>query len=354
LTYSAPLQGEIIPPGQGLTLLVKPHLFRPQIVRVYAPAGLTLEELASRARGIAGVSFRFTFVAKIDEHYVPEELWPRVRPKPGTTVKFSASAGFDSTNELLKTVVGVAGLAASILIPGIGPLVGTAITLGGSLLIDALFPIPKPQLAIASDNRGAAAESSQTYSVSGGQNSAKPYGVIPQILGRHRFTLDLGAIWYTETVGADQFLRGILIAGIGPKEISAIKIGETPIESFSDYQLEVFEGYDTDALSTLYPSEVEPEEFSIDLSVAAGPQQRTTAIAIDEISIDVVAPGGVLRVDTNNAAQTYTVQLRVDYSPAGAGVWSLLGQHVRLDGPDYLVERNHSVTSFAFVFALIA
>ena len=48
-------------------------------------------------------------------------------------------------------------------------------------------------------------------------------------------------------------------------------------------------------------------------------------LGFDVISLDVIAPGGILRVDANGAAQSYTVQLRVDYSPTGAGTWSLLG-----------------------------
>lgn len=310
------IEPEIIAPGERLTVVVLPHplLMTKMVVRV--AIGDTLAELVNKAMSLTAIGFP-DFEVSINGAPIDRDVWRCVRPKPGTVVIIRAVAGFDDASSVAKTVVGVAGMIAG----AFNPFLGAAVSLGGTLVVGALFPPAKPVLApVAAAERGP----SQVYSLSGSQNSSDPFGVIPVILGRHRVYPKLGARPYTEFVGADQYLRMLFVWGYGPLEISAIKIGETPITDFSDVEIETRYGYPDDAPITLYPNEVVQDDLSIDLTVAGGAQQRTTAADIDEISLDVVAPSGVLRVDANNAAQTYEVQLRVDYSPTGTGAWALL------------------------------
>ena len=321
----APLRGEIIEPGQGITLVLALHPLTLDYETIVAPAGLTILDLVDLGKARGTTRLKSRVVASIEGHLILEAYWSRIRPKPGTTVLLRAVAEFGGDNSLLRTLLTIAVIGASLfLAPVLAPiiglsagLIGAAITVGGQLLINALFPISQSQLA----NNNA----SQTYSISGGQNSADPFGVIPSVLGKNRVYPKLGARTYTETIGADQYLRMLFVWGYGPLDVSALKIGETLLSAFADVQVETRQGYLTDTAVTLYPNEVIQLDLSVVLTAAAGWQVRTTATAVDEISLDVVAPGGVVLVDSSGTSQNYTVSIRAEYSPTGAGTWALLG-----------------------------
>lgn len=329
-----PISGELIAPGVGITIVAALHPFKIEHERFEADAGLTIADLVEIARTRATTKIRCKMRVALGHDVIGEELWHRVRPKPGTIVLMRAVPEGDAGN-ILKTVLTLAVIAAGVFLaaPLVGalglagltvfgvsvvPLVGAAITIGGQLLVNALFPVAPPQLA--SDNSG-----SPTYSLSGGQNQAIPWGVVPMNLGQNRSYPPLGAKSYTEFAGADQYLRMLFIWGYGVQDIGQIKIGETPITDFDDVQVETRQGYITDLPVTLYPSEVLEDDFSIELTAAAGWQTRTTDTAIEEISLDVIAPSGLMRIDSSGAKNNYTVNIRAEYSPTGLGTWSLLG-----------------------------
>lgn len=320
----APLQGELIAPGVGIGLRVAAHPLLLTSELFEAPAGLTIDDLVEFGRAQSETRLTSRFLVFVDGHEILEQHWRLVRPKPGTTVLLRAVAGFGGNNLLQSllslAVVGLGIFLAPIIAPIIGlsaGLVGAAITVGGQLLINALFPVAAPQLS--------STNSSPTYSLSGGQNSADPFGVVPSLLGKNRYTPKLGALTYTETIGADQYLRMLVVWGYGPLDISDIKIGETLLSNFSDVEIETRQGYGTDAPVTLYPGEVIQTDLSIALTVAAGWQVRTSATAVDELSIDIVAPGGIVDVDSSGNSNNYTVTIVAQYSPTGAGTWSPMG-----------------------------
>jgi len=325
LPIQGPLHGEIILPGEGITLVLAMHPLKLDRQVETLPAGLTVAELVDLGRAIATTRIRSRVAVYLDGQIVPEAWWACVRPKPGTSMLVRAVAG-QGAGDLLRSVLGLAVVAAGIfLAPVIAPilglsagLVGAAITVGGQLLINALFPIAAPQLASSSGT------TSQTYSISGGQNAADPFGVIPVILGKNRYYPKLGARSYTEFIGADQYLRMLFVWGYGPLDISEIKIGETLLSDFEDVEVETRFGYPDDEPVTLYPNEVIQDDLTIDLTFAAGWQQRTSATAVDEISLDIVAPGGIVRIDSSGNSNNYTVSIRAEYSPAGMNTWTLL------------------------------
>ncbi len=319
----APLQGEIIAPGRGLTLVVVPRILDIEALPpLEVAAGLSLAELAEQAAAMSGGRPRFVASInglEIDDGFYP---WRLVRPKPGSLVTFRAVPEFGGDNSLINTLLSAAVLVAGAVLTAVNPLLGAAVTVGGQMLVNALFPISPPVLA----NVDNGSISSPTYSLGGSGNSPDLWGVVPSHLGRNRYTPKAGAKTYTEFVGADQYLRMLVVWGYGPLEISDIKIGETPLASFADVEIETNLGYADDPPITLYPHQVDEEALSVDLTAAGGAQMRTTGLNVDEISVDFVAPSGIVRIDGNGAAQAYTVQLKVEYRLTGSGdPWALLG-----------------------------
>jgi hypothetical protein len=317
----APLHGEIIAPGEGITLVVAPHPLSVSSTAMMAPAGLSLAELVEFARLRSDTALRTRFVVTLEGERIDRDLWHCVRPKPGTLVIVRAVAeGGD--NGLLRSLLSLAVVAIGVFVaPMIAPalglsvgLVGSAITIAGQLLISALFPVGQPQLG--SNTK------SQTYSISGGQNAADPFGVVPANLGRHRVYPKLAAKPYTEFSGADQYLRMLFTPGYGPLDITDLKIGETPLTDFDDVEVEVRNGYASDTPVTIYPREVVQDDLSVELTQAGGWQQRTTAANIDEISIDVVAPNGIVRIDDKGKSQNFTVAIEAEYQLVGGSTWT--------------------------------
>jgi len=312
------------------------------------PVGTTLAEM------IAGVQpdpllVRYAHVF-VGDHYVPRAHWRLVRPRAGATVTVrvvpQGGGGGAGKKNPLRTVLTIAviagaaafggplgaalgisetagaslGLAAGALQAAVG---GAVISVVGGLLINAIAPPPRPKLPVLS--RTAGERESPTLFISGARNRANPFGVVPRPLGRHRMVPPFGATPFTEIVGDDQYLRLLFVWGHGPLDITDLRIGETPIASFADVEVETRQGYPTDPPLTLYTDDVFEDQLAITLTQAAGWQLRTTQPLADEISIDVTFPRGLARFDDRGNKQTQGVDFEVESSPAGANSWTPRG-----------------------------
>ncbi|MBI4921852.1 MAG: hypothetical protein HY834_08890 [Devosia nanyangense] len=305
---------EIIPPGMSITLVLVLHPIRLEREVVAAPAGLTIAELVEFGRSRATTRIACRHRAWLNGHEVLPDYWRCVRPKPGTTliVRAVAADGGD-IGSLLKAAVAIGGALAGT----VNPLLGAAITVGGSLLVNMLFPPASSKLASKAV--------STAYALGGSSNAATPYGTISSVEGKTRVYPKQGSKWFTEFHGGDQYLIGLLNLCYGPVDISAIKIGETPIENFDDVEIELREGYADDDPITLYPADVAQTDLALALTEAAGWLERTTAADADVLSVDVVAAGGIVKVDSSGANKNYTVSLRAEYSLTSVTNWQLLG-----------------------------
>ncbi|MEQ1938625.1 host specificity factor TipJ family phage tail protein [Mesorhizobium sp. CN5-321] len=330
----APLSGEILSPADIITVTAAVHPLKPNAELLILPAGLSVAEIirevgkrccVSRLASGANVS--------ISGHVIHEEFWRGVRVKPGAHVVVRARAG-KSLGNIFKTILMI-GLA--VLAPWAGGLIATAgwglglaagtfgaqlaagiiggaILVGGSLLLNALFP-PTQTKSITE---------SQSYSISAGKNGASKWGAIPVVLGKIRAMPKYAALPYTEFDGDDQYLRLLFVWGYGPMKIEDIKIGDTSIDEFDDVEIETFEGYADDGQQTIYPSEVVQDDISVDPPYN-DPVVRTSAEDADEIVLDFVAPTGIGKFDKKGNIDSRTVQFKIEMSPAGAGTWTNKG-----------------------------
>lgn len=330
-----PLVGEILSPTATVRVIGRTHpLAGGRVVRDVA-AGLSIAEILESC---AGSAYAGGFIVHIDGHAILPKHFRKVRVKPGVTVTFMPrlQGGGQIWKTILAVVVAVAAIAVA------GPLAGalgfaagtvaftvasavisTSIMLAGTLALNALFPVRPPQLSDSASSRS-------LNSIQGAQNQANPFGPIPVVLGRHRQSPYFAAKPYTEIVGDDQFLRLLFVIGYGPLSLEDFRIGETPLSSYSDYEIEVRQGFSGDAATTLYPGQVDEQSLSITLIGSdAGPAAwytRTTAAETDEISIDITATEGVYELDAQDGSiKDYRVSVTVEYGPAGSGVWTTLG-----------------------------
>jgi len=354
-----------------ITIVACPHPFRSERCSLTVAAGPTVAGILETVQpDPALLKHAHVF---IDDWYIPPDKWHVVRPRAGRRVTVRVVPTGGGGKNPLRTILTIAVIAASfyfgpLLAAGIfGPAlvgiplsafqlaVGRAIIgVVGMLLVSAIAPPARPKLA---DLGGAGARASPTLFIEGARNTPRLFGVIPRPLGRHRMVPPLGARSFTEIVGADQFLRVLVVWGHGPLAISDLKIGETPIGEFEDVEVETVQGFPGDPPLTLFPQDVFEDGLQVKLSSEFA--IRTTQPNADEISVDVTYPQGLVIFNKTpgeavpSEAGTGirgTLQRIVDveFSPAGADTWTVAGTidtranstAVIRDGLRFTVERG--------------
>jgi hypothetical protein len=214
------------------------------------------------------------------------------------------------------------GLSASVATA----LIGGGIILAGTMALNALFPVRPPATPDS-------VNSTSLNSIQGAQNQANPFGPVPVVLGTHRQSPYYAAKPYTEIVGDDQYLRLLFCMGYGPLELSDLRIGETPLTSFSDYTIETREGFISDPAITIYPDAVDEVALSITLVNTVDPpmdggtggvwQSQNTSADTDAIAVDFTAPQGCFRVDdTTGNLDTWTIYIAFRYRIIGTSTWT--------------------------------
>lgn len=328
------VEGELIPPGLTVRVVGRRHPLSGQRFDQMAEAGLTVSELLQQCRCHHRGGYAVTL--NLGEEFCPIEQanFSRIRVKPGVTVTAIPLLKDNGLKTALSLAVAVAAIVISIAVFGPAGALGltgltatiaqavaaTAIITAGSLALNALFP------AIAPSDTAAAA---QLNSIQGAQNQANPFGAIPVVLGRHRQSPNYAAKPYTEIIGDDQYLRLVFCLGYGPLAIEQLKIGETDLTTYTDYTLEVKQGFDTDTPVSLYPGAVDeqslsiildaPEDDSWSFSFPGDWHGLTTSPDTDEFSVDFTAPDGMAAVDNDGDDIYFTVVIQTQYRVAGSG-----------------------------------
>lgn len=298
-------EGEIIGTSDTIRVVAALHPLRVERTELSVRAGDTIADIVYTVVALPNCSsLARDFVVYIDGHPIEAKNWHRIRPKPGAVVALRPVVeGFIAP---IFAALSAAFTAFSSFIGGlgfVGKLIMAGISFGLKLLLNALFAPRPPKLS----------QPKQTYSLTGARNQAAPFEPIPVVLGKHRITPFYGAMPYTESVGDLQYLRLLFVWGYGPLQVDDIKIGETPLSSFDEVEIETRTGYPGDLPITLYPRQVVEEPLSVDLKHADGWQRRTTAENVNEISVDFVFPNGVGAIDNKGRKKYYTVTLGVRY-----------------------------------------
>ncbi|MCK1536892.1 MULTISPECIES: host specificity factor TipJ family phage tail protein [unclassified Bradyrhizobium] len=270
-------------------------------------------------------------------------LWRRVRPHHGTTVVIRlVPSGNDTLRSVLSVAVMVAalavgqfyapgiagallpagsltGLGASAIAPELISLVSAVtvagLSLGGTLLLNAFIP---------PTSLGDQGTTTNLNSITGVQNASNPGGVIPSILGRHRYAPVYAAPPYTEVIGDDQYVIAAFEFGFGPLNFYNHQLGDTPIGSFSDVEMEVQQGLPGDPPLTLYPQQVLEEQIAINLRNDEAPSSRVTARDVTEVSVDITFMQGLVYIDSKGRNTPAGVQIRRRQRKVGDVAWTTL------------------------------
>jgi hypothetical protein len=328
-------KGEVIGPEEKVTIIGRPRLGKQGVIRRQLPAGHTVAELLDMALEGERSHIPTDYLTYVDGSPVPLHWRDRVRVKAGRTVTFSpALGGGDAWRSIAMIAVAVVAIAAAVFLPVLFPVIGTfaasligaGIAFAGSMAVNALFPVAPPKTSALEDQRGGVAT---PFSITGARNTSDPYGPIPTIFGRVRVWPRYAALPYTSFSGTDQYLRLLFCLGYGPLDIDELKIGETDIDSFEDVSYQIRDGYDDDSGTSLYPGQVFEDALSVELTEDADWQERTTAADIDEIEVDILAPGGWYELEKDTGKYLgRDLHVEAQYRESGTGdPWSDLGEY---------------------------
>lgn len=220
--------------------------------------------------------------------------------------------------------------------------IGAAISVTGSLLVNALFPVQIPQQADAQST-------SPTYSIGLQGNRPRLNQAVPVRYGQELVNPDLASPDYSEFAdnGRDQFYNSCLCIGLGEYNILAIYIDDTPIQNFQDAQVTIvgpgmstrdqatgFTGVETFADQTLVETGMvtSVEVASQDMLTATwvGPFMALPAgFQADRLYVDIVWPKGVGTLDTDGSVDpriiSWQVQAQlIDEAGQSTAAWTLL------------------------------
>jgi hypothetical protein len=319
------LEGEVLPPLSAPepdgALLYQPSPFRFERIETVALAGQTIAQI------VAGLGIPSTVHGLVTVHIGDVEVsrvhWHRVRAKTGMPIYVhvrmqGGEGGKDFFRVLAMFAVAVfafwaGGVVAGLLGSVAGSFATAAVMTLGQYLVMALLPPPSVKTGYTFDQ-----QIGNPYGqITGLRNQAAPYGPIPRVFGKRRLFPMLAARPYTETVGDNQYLRLLLLVGLGPLQITDIKFGETDIDAIAHCDYEVREGWAGDADVTLYERNIKEDSYGVLFDVAGTETIKTTRTGTKEISIDMVAPAGIAVFNDEGKPQTFTVSLNVRYRAAG-------------------------------------
>ena len=207
-------------------------------------------------------------------------------------------------------------------------LLGGAVSLLGSMVINALVPASTPP-QVRQQNISAA---SPTYSLTAQGNSARLLEPIPVQYGRHIAYPDFVAAPYTEYAGNEQYLYQLFCIGQGEYDIEQIRVEDTPITSFAEVTTEIVP---PNTRVTLFPTNVstvgEVNGQELFASSYIGPFVAVGAgLRANYLGFDIVLPKGLFFANDEGGLNAMTVVYRfearlINDTGAALGGWVVLG-----------------------------
>lgn len=306
-------------------------------------------------------------VVTINGDVILDTDWHRVRPKLGTIVniKVVPTGGGGGKNPL----AAILSIAVMVAAPYIGAMYGTTLGLSvmgngvltagqttffnsivaagfsivGRMAINALVPPPKPTRAVTNPSE------SPTMFIEGARNSLNPYGVVPVNLGKNRMFPLQCAKPYTETNGDDQYSRQLFTWGFGNAvRITDLKLGDTPLTNFTDFEIEHVLDGTLHQGTTIYSNRVSQNNQNVLLEEVDGFTTRSFPPNADEGIVDITFPQGLCQFASNGKRQSRTVEVEVQFSEVGSGVWSVGNSYKSVDASNisFSVPAALGVTTF--------
>lgn len=152
-------------------------------------------------------------------------------------------------------------------------------------------------------------------------NSIDRWGVVPINLGVNRMYPKQAAMPYTENIDNDAYLRQLFTWGYGNVTISDLKLGDTPLSSYTNVETEDRLSGNLNIGTNLYSNDVYQEDLNVALTYADGAVTRTSQTGADEIVVDISFQG-LTKYNSSGKRQNTSVQFKIETRPTGGSTWT--------------------------------
>jgi hypothetical protein len=191
-------------------------------------------------------------------------------------------------------------------------------TLVGTLLVSALIRPPGLAAPIEQSSSIAQASENQVYVFQGQSNSINLYGRVARLYGEHKVFPTIAATPRVDTVGTKSRLQVLYDFGIGNVDLSDIRIGDIPIESF-DPIIRIHRDSlcdDLDIVSGLVAAESLSYVLEKDEAINLSSHENSNSA-----TLEIYFPRGLVRFRANGVRELHNVGFITEYRAAGASAW---------------------------------
>ncbi len=230
-----------------------------------------------------------------------------------------------------------------------GGVAATAVSVGGSILINTFVPTPKASL---NGMTTSSLTQSPTYSLQAQGNQARLGNPIPVIYGRHLIYPDFASQPYYKYINDEQYVYQLHCLGQGEYNVEQIRIEDTPISSFEEITYQIIPPGGKNTLfeeDVVTSNEVAGQELLKD--TVCGPfVLNPTESVINKIEIDVAFQRGCYYANDNGTMANKTIQWCIDARLIDDED-NALGEWVTL-GTESITSNNHNAMYKTYTYSV--
>ena len=233
--------------------------------------------------------------------------------------------GHGGAKNVLKAVASIAVMVAAVAIPPAlgyslttiaGIAMSSAIAIGGSMLVNAIFPAPKidlPKLDVGGLSK-------ETYGWEGVRSAVKQGTPIPVLYGKRKVGGNVISL-STYMDGQKQYLTMLLaLTGHKVSSISDVEVNNQPIDNYKDVQFDTRLGTLTQA-PIGFITESDTVNVSGEVLKCNSPVVvQTQGTAVEGLRINFLFPYGLFYANDKGGFDARSVEIKIEYAPIG-GSW---------------------------------
>lgn len=164
------------------------------------------------------------------------------------------------------------------------------------------------------------------FRFTGSRNQLSPWGWFPRVYGRYRVYPYLLAPPNITIEGSDQYIHLLFDFGYGPLTLSELSIGETPLGSFEDAEVNEYPEFDGTQDLQFFQSRSDYTEVGAAI-LQPTPVTRTTSLDTRRVNVTISFPAGLYAVTSKGKIGYSSVALLIEYSLAGANSWTPISDY---------------------------
>lgn len=295
-------------------IFYKPHFFSSEIQRFHITPGKSLYD--SLYPLSVPINHRPYMVVRVNGREVLSEDWKKVflSQEDVIEVQLLPMGGSDEKNPLafiaqIALLASTGSIVANWGLKGAeAALANAALTVGGTLLINSVFPPP----TVNRDTRRDPKES-QNYTAQASRNEIDPYGPQLSVFGKTLLRPKYAAAPYTLSVGDVQYLYMLFDLGYGKVEPSELKFGErTMLSAYEEVEYKLHQEFEAGDTLEFFTNDVFTEDFALNV-LKDSPRTVTTIEGTDEAIINLTWARGLTRYDDRGKRGFHSVNFQVEW-----------------------------------------